>query len=205
MYFVFRFVRAPLIGSYRSFPCLAPDWRDLLRAPFHAGLLHLHPQARPEGISVRTSATTRGGLAYDFFRFVSGSLLDRDSLDLVERNLVLSAVVKLGCPRRFVVSDLLRHFQLAAVLQIRRNAGRPKGMIANPRLDAGGFRPPADDAVSVLLEEGIGGKLAGLAAGAAEEIAVDVIGDAGRLDIIVQTLVETMMTGNVVLLAAFFV
>jgi len=50
-----------------------------------------------------------------------------------------------------------------------------------------------------------GDRQSGLAAGAAEEIAVDVIGDSGRFDIIVQTLVETMMTGNVVLLAAFFV
>jgi hypothetical protein len=50
---------------------------------------------------------------------------------------------------------------------------------------------------------GIGGQLASLAAGATKEIAVDVIGDAGRFDIIVQTLIETMMTGNVVLLTAF--
>ena len=104
-----------------------------------------------------------------------------------------------------MVSDLLSNFEFAAVLQIRRNAGRAESMIANPRFDAGRFRAPADDAVGVLLEEGIGCKLAGLAAGGAEEIAVDVIGDAGRFDIIVQTLIETMMTGNVVLLAAFFV
>jgi hypothetical protein len=57
-------------------------------------------------------------------------------------------------------------------------------MIANPRFDAGRFRTPANDAVGVLLEEGIAGKLAGLAAGTAEEIAVDVIGDAGRFDIL---------------------
>jgi len=57
--------------------------------------------------------------------------------------------------------------------------------------------------VGVLLEEGIGGKLPGLAAGAAEEIAVDLIGDAGRFDILVQALIETMMAWNVVLLAAF--
>ena len=59
-------------------------------------------------------------------------------------------------------------------------------MIADARFDAGRFRPPADDAMGVLLEEGIGCQLAGLAAGTAEEIAVDVIGDAGRFDIIVQ-------------------
>ena len=72
-----------------------------------------------------------------------------------------------------MVSDLLSHFQFSAVLQIRHNAGRAEGMIANPRFDAGRFRPPADDAVGVLLEEGIGCKLASLAAGGAEEMAVD--------------------------------
>jgi hypothetical protein len=92
-----------------------------------------------------------------------------------------------------MVGDLLRDFQLAAVLQIRRDAGRAEGMIANPRFDAGCFRPPADDAVGVLLEEGICGKLAGLGAGGAEEIAVEFVGDAGRFDIIVQRLIETMM------------
>src|ERR1700680_4119377 len=104
-----------------------------------------------------------------------------------------------------MVGDLLRHFQLATVLQISRDAGRTEGMIANPRFDPGRFRPPADDAVGVLLKEGIGGKLASLAAGGAEEIAVDVSGDAGRFDIVVQTLIEAMMTRNVVLLAPFFV
>src|ERR1700731_1983289 len=79
---------------------------------------------------------------------------DRDSLYLVERNLVLSAVIKLGCPRRFVISDLLRDFEFSAVLQIGRDAGRAEGMIADPRFDAGRFRAPADDAVGVLLEKG---------------------------------------------------
>jgi hypothetical protein len=45
-------------------------------------------------------------------------------------------------------------------------------MIADARFDTGRFRAPADDAVGVLLEKGIGCKLAGLAAGGAEEIAV---------------------------------
>jgi len=44
--------------------------------------------------------------------------------------------------------------------------------------------------VGVLLEEGIDCKLATLAAGGADEIAVDVIGNAGRFDIIVQTLMR---------------
>ena len=119
---------------------------------------------------------------------VTPVFLDRDSLNFIERNLVVSPVIKLGGPRRFVVSDLLRDFEFAAVLQIRRNAGRTEGMIANPLFDTGRFRAAADDAVGVLLKEGIGGKPASLAAGGAEEVAIDVIGDAGRFDIIVQTL-----------------
>jgi hypothetical protein len=81
------------------------------------------------------------------------SFLDRDALDLVERNLVLPTVVELGRPRRFMVSDLLRYFQLPAVPQIGRDAGRPEGMIANACFNAGRFGAPADDAMSVLLGE----------------------------------------------------
>jgi hypothetical protein len=36
-----------------------------------------------------------------------------------------------------MVSDLLRRFQLTAVLLVRCDAGRAEGMIANPRFDAG--------------------------------------------------------------------
>src|ERR1700758_1000388 len=99
---------------------------------------------------------------------------DRNPFDLIKRDFVIAAVIKLGRPWRFVVGDLLRDFEFAAVLQILRDAGRAEGMIANLRFDAGRFRPSADDAVSVLLEEGIGRKLAGLATGSPEEITVDV-------------------------------
>ena len=92
-------------------------------------------------------------------------LLNRNPLDLVERNFIISPVIELGCPRRFVVRDLLRDLEFAAVFQIRGDAGCTESMIANPRFDAGRFRAPADDAVGVLLEEGIGCKLASLAAG----------------------------------------
>ena len=114
-------------------------------------------------------------------------------------------LIKLGCRGDSWLAICCATFEFTAVRQIRGDAGRAEGMIANPRFNAGRFRAPPDDAVGVLLKEGIGGKLASLAAGGAEEIAVDVVGDVGRFDIIVQTLVEMMMTGNVVLLAAFFV
>ena len=52
----------------------------------------------------------------DLWQAYHAFFLDRDSLDFIERNPVLSAVVELGCARRFMVSDLLSNFQLAAVL-----------------------------------------------------------------------------------------
>src|ERR1700736_6132241 len=167
-------------------------WSWLSRKPRHRS----SGAALLPGSRLNVHFFTNGGVTPDSNRY---------PFYLIKRNLVLPAVIELGCPRRFMVSDLLRHFQLAAVLQIRRNASRAESMITNPRFDAGRFRPPADDAVGVLLEEGIGGKLTGLAARTAKEIAVDVVGDAGRFDILVQTLIETVMTGDVVLFTAFFV
>src|SRR5258708_17080723 len=75
-------------------------------------------------------------------------------------------------------------------------------MIADARLDAGRFGSPPGETVGVVWNEGVGCRLAGLATGGPEEVSIDVIGDAGRLDVIVQILIETMMTGNVVLLTA---
>ena len=43
----------------------------------------------------------------------------------------MRAVIKLGCPRGFVVRDLPRHFQLAPVLQIGSDTGGAEAMIAN--------------------------------------------------------------------------
>jgi hypothetical protein len=45
-------------------------------------------------------------------------LLNRNPLDLVERNFIISPVIELGCPRRFVVRDLLRDLEFTAVFQI---------------------------------------------------------------------------------------
>ena len=50
------------------------------------------------------------------FIIVRNSWLDRNPLDLVERNLILPPVVQLRRPGRFMVGDMLGHFQLAAVL-----------------------------------------------------------------------------------------
>jgi hypothetical protein len=79
------------------------------------------------------------------------SILNQDTLDLIERNLILSLVVELGRARRLVVGDVLRGFKRAVVLQVRGDAGRPEGTVPDPGLDASAARPPLDHAVGVLL------------------------------------------------------
>jgi len=55
---------------------------------------------------------------------------NRNALYLVERNLILPAIVKLSRARTFVVGDVLRDFELAAVLQICGDAGRAESVVS---------------------------------------------------------------------------
>jgi hypothetical protein len=61
----------------------------------------------------------------------SVNVLVRDLLDLVERNGVIAPVVEAGCAGGFVASHLLRDFQLAAVLQVRGDAGGAEAVAAD--------------------------------------------------------------------------
>jgi hypothetical protein len=93
-------------------------------------------------------------LARTFIVAALDPFLNRNPLYLVERNFILPPVVQLRRPGRFMIGDMLRHFQLPTVLKIRSDAGSAEGMIADLRLDARGFRAPLDHAVGVLLVHG---------------------------------------------------
>jgi len=47
-----------------------------------------------------------------------------------------------------VVGDVLRGFKRALVLQVRGDAGRPEGVVPDPRLDASAARAPLDQAAA---------------------------------------------------------
>ena len=104
-----------------------------------------------------------------------------------------------------MVGEVLRHFELAAVLQVRGNAGRAEGMVADPGLEAGGPRAALDHAIGVLLPQGVLGERAGLAGRRPEQRAVRVASDPGRPDVVIEQLRQIVMAGNLVFLAAFFV
>jgi len=76
---------------------------------------------------------------------------NRNPLHLVERNFFLAAVVKLRRSRRFVVGDLLRSFQLAAVLHVGSDASGTESVIADFRFDLRGLGPALNHPVGVLL------------------------------------------------------
>jgi hypothetical protein len=62
---------------------------------------------------------------------IASTTLYADSLDLIEGNLIIPAVVQPGSPGRFMRRHLLRNLQPAAVIEVRRYAGRPKGVTAD--------------------------------------------------------------------------
>jgi hypothetical protein len=68
---------------------------------------------------------------------------NRNPLHLVEVHLVASAIVELRGAGRGVVRHRGGVFERAAVFQIRRDAGRPEGVIADLGVDAGGGGAPA--------------------------------------------------------------
>jgi hypothetical protein len=104
-----------------------------------------------------------------------------------------------------MVGDMLRDFELAVVFQVGGDAGRAKGMVSDPGLDAGGGSAALNHPVGVLLPHGVAGESAGLARGRAEQGAVRVAAYAGGGDVLVKIPLQIVMAGNLMLLAAFLV
>src|SRR5258708_2441818 len=89
-------------------------------------------------------ALTRGVRLRCSSASIQGGLLNRDALDLVERDLIAGAVVKLRGARAFVRGHGLSVFERAAGLEIGGDAGRAEHVAAELDLEAGFGRPPAD-------------------------------------------------------------
>jgi hypothetical protein len=87
-------------------------------------------------------------------------------------------------------SHLLGNLQLAAVLEVSRDAGRSKGVAADLGLDPGDERPPANHPPNIRLEQGITRQFTGAAARRAEERPFPVLGDAGSRDVLLQVAVQ---------------
>jgi hypothetical protein len=123
-------------------------------------------------------------------------------LNLIEADLVPPAVVELGRAGRGVMSDRRHLLQRAAVLQVRRDARGPEGVIADPGSDPGGPRPALNHRVGVGLGQGGSGELPGVAADGAEQRRGPVVRDAGAVEVGVEIVLERVVAGQVDDLAA---
>jgi hypothetical protein len=97
------------------------------------------------------------------------------------------------------------HAQVRSDLEISSDAGRPEGMVSNLRLDASCLRALLDDTVGALLVQGFFREDAWPAHCRSKQIAVGVSGDTGRCDILVQEVIQIVVTGNVMLFSALLI
>jgi len=101
-----------------------------------------------------------------------------------------------------VVGDVLGHLERSAVFEVGGDAGGAEGVVADQGLDAGLSGPSADHAEDVLLVHGGVVQLARASSRGAEERTVEIAGDAGSRDVLVEVAFEVVMTGDLVLLSA---
>src|ERR1700751_1862843 len=72
--------------------------------------------------------------------------LQHNPLHLIERDLVVTAILKLGRARALMRRHLLGVLEEAAVEQIDGDAGRAEAVAANPRQESGSLGPAYDHA-----------------------------------------------------------
>ena len=121
--------------------------------------------------------------------------LDHDSLDFVERDFLLATVVEAGGPRRFVAGHVFGLLKRATILEIRRNACRPKRVTADVGRDSRGpgvafdklpyvkpgHRLAREDSMRLLIE-------------AAKEETPAIFADSGGIDVRVEVGLQIVMT-----------
>lgn len=127
--------------------------------------------------------------------------LDRDSLDLIERDLIGRAVVKLCGPRAFVSSDCLSVLERSAIQQIGRDACRAEGVAVCGRAELGLPAPPLDHAVDIDAGHAAVAEAAFLRHAAPERCALLLFLNSHGLDIGVEILLRLVMDRHLMMLA----
>ena len=110
------------------------------------------------------------------------SPLNPDPLDLVERDLVTGAVIKLGGAWAFMRGHELRVFERTAGVHIGGDAGRPKRMAIDAHLEPHGGRAALDHAIGVDTVHGFVGECATVPHSRAEEGTLAAVTQPGRVD-----------------------
>ena len=128
-----------------------------------------------------------------------------DLLDLIERDLVVRAIVELSGAQTLMRSHGLGIFERTAVVQICGYASRADSMVANLCWDAGVGRAALNHAPGIGLGHAAPGENLRAPDGGAEEGLSALAGETRALNIVLQITLEMMVAGHAILLAAFFV
>src|SRR4051794_12365081 len=120
-------------------------------------------------------------------------LSNHNPLHFIERNLITSAVVKLGRARVFMRGHGLGIFERATGLEIGSDPGRAEYVAAELLLESGLGGAAADHPVGIDAVHRLAGQRAGSAPRGAEEGAFAVIADAGSGEIFVNEGFELVM------------
>jgi hypothetical protein len=98
---------------------------------------------------------------------------------------------------------LLCELATTAVAEVLSNASRTKRVIANSSPNASTQGLPSDHPIHVGLGEGIGRQNPRLTSRAAKQVALEIVRDAGGLDVGIQIGLEMVIAGHLMPLAVF--
>ena len=130
---------------------------------------------------------------------------NQNALHLVQAHVVAPPVVELGCPRGGVVRHGGGLFERAAVLEIGRDARRPKRVIADFRPDIGRCRAAADHGVGIGLGKRRRRQRIRAAADRPKQRPLRIAGEAAAVDIGVKVGLKIVVAGHFMALAALLV
>src|ERR1039457_4518683 len=128
--------------------------------------------------------------------------LNHDPLHLIERDLIAAAVVKPRGARGFVRGHLLRHFQLAAVFEVRGNSGCAERVAPDQGFYSRAAGAAPDHEVDLRLRDAPFGELLRLALRGTEQGSAFLAADAGGLDVRRHVLFEVVVRRHLVALTA---
>src|SRR5208337_4699126 len=130
---------------------------------------------------------------------------NRDSLNLIECNLIARSVIQLRRARTLVRRHRLGIFERAACFEVGRYPGRSERMAPDPDSRAEIGSAALDHAPCVDTVHRLVGQRAGATGGGAEQGSLAVVADDGGLNVGIKVGFEIVMRRHFMALAAFLV
>lgn len=128
-----------------------------------------------------------------------------NALDVVKRCSMVAAVVELGRPTVCVASDPLSHLQIASVLKIGGDSGRPEAVAGESASKVCVPDSALNHLVGVRAVDRLVRELPGSPDGASEEQTVRLTFYSSRFDVGVEVLLKCVVARNLPLLPSFLI